>query len=243
MKHLKIIISLALGALAIQVGQGATEFPEYGIHHITHVPITISYPGVYVVDKDLVYTPLASTNNFEKDNGTAIEINASNVSLDLQGHSLSDPTTFNVVYTSSRGIQVGIVGPAALANVLILNGTINGFAYGIFAYGTNIVVEKVAARNQENTGIQAYLIDHCQAYSPGFGPKGQILDPEYQESAGFVAWEVRDSLVEDFGTQIGMSVGHLAIGNTLQEGYIGIILGEGAAQVDDTFIGVEYPYD
>jgi hypothetical protein len=251
MKTINIIFCLGLGALLIQVGRAATEFPENGVHHITHVPVTISFPGIYVVDKDLVFTAIPGGHAYDRDNGTAIQINASNVVLDLEWHSLSDPATY--ADGQSIGISLGNSGTSSspsrqVANVAVVNGTLNGFSWGIEGYGTNLVVSNVAFNYQgwasaELEGVST-LIDHCISYSLSRSKTGEILFTGILgDSNAFRAWEVRNSLVEYCDYGVALYVTHLAIGNTLKYCYIGIILqtSTGATEVNNTLIHVVYP--
>src|SRR5215831_18036620 len=82
---------------------------------ITTVPFTITTEGIYCVTQD-IETNLAA--------GNAIEIDASNVVLDLNGHKLGNLTAG--LGTSARGIHA-----ADRKNIMIKNGTVRGFKFGI----------------------------------------------------------------------------------------------------------------
>ena len=82
---------------------------------ILRVPSTISRPGVYCLARDFA-TAAPS--------GTAITINANDVVLDLNGHTLDG---------SAAGLGTATVGIAATghSNITIKNGTVRGFLAGI----------------------------------------------------------------------------------------------------------------
>jgi len=88
---------------------------SYGQTPITSVPIVISTPGSYIVANPLVYS--ASS-------GAAIVINANNVTIDLNGQTLSCSISSNVAI----GIYV-----YSKTNARIRNGQIDGFNVGFTA--------------------------------------------------------------------------------------------------------------
>jgi hypothetical protein len=87
---------------------------SFGQTIINSLPYTISAPGNYVLGSNLTYSSAA---------GAAITILSSNVTLDLGGHYLYFPGT----PTSNVGVYVHNAG-----NVIIQNGIIAVFHYGIF---------------------------------------------------------------------------------------------------------------
>ena len=82
---------------------------------ITTVPFTITTPGIYCVTQDIT-TNLAA--------GNAIEIDASNVVLDLNDHKLGNLAAG--LGTTARGIRA-----VNRTNITIKNGTVRGFEFGI----------------------------------------------------------------------------------------------------------------
>ena len=109
---------LAAGAMLLSV-------TSYG-QAINSVPYTITQPGAYFLNKDLVYSPLT---------GTAISINSSNVILDFGGHVLTGSRTF---FSPSQATGVALAtNNQPIENVTIRNGTISGFQRGIFLAGVN----------------------------------------------------------------------------------------------------------
>ena len=79
---------------------------------IATLPYTISQPGSYVVVKDLT---LSTTG------ADGITITANNVTLDLNGHTLTGPGKYAGSY--DRGITV----PGYLTNVEVRNGTVRNW--------------------------------------------------------------------------------------------------------------------
>ena len=95
-----------------------TPVPPPASIPITGLPYTISAPGTYTVLADLP---------FSTPGGTAITINASNVILDLGGHTIT-----NFSPPSSTSPASGVYASALhLSGVTVRNGTIAGFDTGI----------------------------------------------------------------------------------------------------------------
>jgi parallel beta-helix repeat protein len=119
---------------------------------ITSVPYTISASGSYYLTKDMNMTSV----------GTAIDISASNVTIDLCGYSLIGPN-------NGIGIYCGISNQ----NVEIRNGTIRNFNIGIAtpAGCDNWRIINIKASNNGNIGIVVdgsnALFDHCTANNNG----------------------------------------------------------------------------
>ena len=84
---------------------------------INSVPFTISQPGNYFLNKNLVFT---------SPTGNAITINSSNVNLDFAGHVL-----FGLDIEGTQAIGVALAQNQFIGNVTIQNGTISGFRIGI----------------------------------------------------------------------------------------------------------------
>lgn len=88
---------------------------SYAQTPITSVPFVINTPGNYIVPNPLVYSPSS---------GAAIVVNANNVTIDLNGQSLSCSMSSNVAI----GIYV-----YSKTNARIKNGQIDQFSVGINA--------------------------------------------------------------------------------------------------------------
>lgn len=121
---------------------------------ISSVPITITSPGTWCFDKDLTFISASI--------GTAIYIQASNVTLDLNSHTLRGPMDGGKLVTgvSGNAYHTGVSVPGVCCttdptlqynNVKIRNGTISGFHYGVTiaanTYGSGYVVEDMQVRD------------------------------------------------------------------------------------------------
>ena len=111
-------------------------------------PITIAHEGSYVLGGDIV-VPNANT--------TAIEITASNVTLDLNGFSIKGPTVCSgapfVTNCSPTGTGRG-VNAAESPSITVRNGTVTGMGeYGVFVGGPGSLVERVHASHNGADGF------------------------------------------------------------------------------------------
>lgn len=115
-------------------------------------PVTISQPGSYRLTGNLEVPDAAAT---------AIQITADDVTLDLNGFSISGPNTCTPNPTrctySGGGIGVMAVGPPGVAspsNVRVMNGVVRGMgSHGIRMMGEGTVVEKVHSVSNGGPGI------------------------------------------------------------------------------------------
>jgi len=88
--------------------------------NITQLPITITQPGTYVLQSDLVTS------------GNGIVIQSDNVTIDLNG--------FTITGSSDASTQAFGISAFDYSNITISNGSIDGFFYGI--YLSDIVASK-----------------------------------------------------------------------------------------------------
>ena len=100
-------------SLAFAAGLTLLSVTSYGQTPIASLPYTISSAGNYYLTQNLTYSGAA---------GNAITVNASNVTIDLNGYQL---VCANSSY-STWGIYANNV-----SNVSVKNGAIAGFAFGI----------------------------------------------------------------------------------------------------------------
>jgi hypothetical protein len=116
-------------------------------------PVVISLPGSYRLAGNLE-VPDAST--------TAIQITADNVTLDLNGFTISGPNTctpnpLHCTYVGAAGIGVMAVGPANVvspANVKVMNGVVRGMgSHGIRMLGDGTLVRNVVSMSNGGPGI------------------------------------------------------------------------------------------
>ncbi|MDI6782931.1 MAG: right-handed parallel beta-helix repeat-containing protein [bacterium] len=131
---MKFLFSVFSGLLILV----SVAFAGEGVIDIAYSPYTISQSGSYIVVKDLT-TPI-DTN--------CITINASNVTIDLNGHTLYGAGT--AVGASGKGIVAG----SAQHNITVTNGVIRDFrTRGIELFGKNCQVSKVKAVSNRTAGI------------------------------------------------------------------------------------------
>jgi hypothetical protein len=145
---------------------GQTDIGSGGIY-------TISEPGTYCMSEDVTFTF-----------GPAITINASNVTLDLQGHYLDGGS--NQVPSA---IQIATGVGSNLHSITIQNGTIQNlsgsspFTHGIGQGGTNSNLANVVIRDMDFynlvglsfgisyalylTVVQSVLIENCATFNGG----------------------------------------------------------------------------
>jgi len=111
-------------------------------------PITISQPGSYKLAGSLV-VPAGSSG---------IVINAANVTLDLDGHSITGGNVcsgaYNVMTCSGSTSSVGVDVAAAATIVSIRNGQISGFGFGV-RVGAGSAVADLRINNISSVGLMA----------------------------------------------------------------------------------------
>jgi hypothetical protein len=104
--------------------------------NITSLPATITAPGSYCLKQDLA-TTISS--------GTAISIEANNVTVDLNGFRLGG---------MSGGPATTALGVVSFKdNITVRNGTIRGYRTNIQLSGNNLLVEDMRIDNARGTGI------------------------------------------------------------------------------------------
>lgn len=111
-------------------------------------PVTIEIPGSYRLSSNLI-VPDRDT--------TAIQILTSNVTIDLNGFSITGPVECTGFPVTSCGPIANGAGISALIdrnNISIFNGTIQAMGAGInLNGGTHILIEKIHAVNNHGDGI------------------------------------------------------------------------------------------
>lgn len=109
---------------------------------ISTAPTTISAPGIYCLDQNISYSRYMES---------AIVINASNVTLDLNGHQIQGDHLGGVVAPASA--TTGIIS-SGNSNVIIRNGTVTGLRNGIsISGGANNLIENMNVSDIVITGI------------------------------------------------------------------------------------------
>jgi parallel beta-helix repeat protein len=110
----------------------------------------ISQPGSYYLTSNL--TGVSNKNG--------IEIITNNVTLDLNGF----------VLRGAGGNSSGIYAPAWRTNITVRNGTVTGWGYmGVWCYVRNMVVERVDASFNGQTGIELSggMVRDCNCHNNG----------------------------------------------------------------------------
>jgi len=227
MKLTRIAIALYLAGGAL--GSGLAARPAAAettqCRAIPFLPHTITSPGVYCLAADL-HTARAT--------GSALEIGASNVVLDLNAHTLDG---------TAAGPSTEAVGIHAFGrqNVTIRNGTVRGFAQGIvlgdrepFTRSEGHVVDGVRVERSTLTGIHVSgrrsLIRHCAVVATGGAP---ARSPDATTHGVFVMGSEHRILDNDvitvspgagtsFGIRVDRQADNLVVGNRVNEATIGI---------------------
>ncbi len=134
-----------------------------GATAITSLPYPITSPGTYYVAVD----------GLSVSNQTAITVSANNVTLDFNGHTLTDSSGL-----SSSSTAINVIGN----NVSIINGQLTGFAYGVFTSGTNTRIENTAGIGITYIGIYSVaantLVRGCRVLDTG-GSTGVVDTSAY----------------------------------------------------------------
>lgn len=144
---LQISLALLFAATAITASAQTT---------ITSIPFTITKSDTYILDKNL------STSS----TGAAITVAASDVVIDLGGHTLKQKATSD----AGEGILVN----ATENNVTVQNGTVSGFNHGLeFDGSQQILIQNLHLFNCEiQIDVQnsfAGLIQNCSFFGSTYG--------------------------------------------------------------------------
>jgi len=126
---------------------------------ITSLPYTISAPGAYTL-----------SNNLTANGTDGIDVNASNVSIDLGGFTLAD------AQKQGAGINVS----SGMSNVSVQNGTITGFYSDVaFFSGSGDTLTNVQVLNFSPFGViveaNNSLIQNCTVVGTGNSAAGILI--------------------------------------------------------------------
>jgi hypothetical protein len=213
---------------------------------ITSFPATIAMPGIYCLESDF-QTNLPT--------GRAITIKSNSVTLDLNGHTISN------LAAGMTTQAVGIYGYRRQA-VTVKNGTIVGFAYAVYMtdkspYETaqaNLVEDIRAYRNTIG-GItmrgHGCIVRGNQIITTGVAPTGS--NSAFGVSVDGPGNRVIDNdivtvIAGDFGSAEGIFFGQagengVAIGNRITDSFNGIVMGQATTKYrDNVTTGVAMPY-
>ncbi len=158
-------------ALAATLVAGVRKEAPPGPDVIASVPHVIHTPGIYRLVDDLC---------FESESGSAILIEADNVTIDLGGHRLSSTTG-----AGGRAVGVAANGHSALS---IRNGTIQGFHFGV----------QVSGAGQDNQVRNVNFADNWYIGLWLEGERSLALNNRIENTGGCA--------LADFTTPIGMRV-------------------------------------
>ena len=181
---------------------------------ITSLPYTITKPGLYVLNENLS-SSLTS--------GNLITVNADNVTVDLQGHSLSGPANYSNevvygIYAEERG------------NATVRNGTISHCQYGVYLLGTL----NASTTNNLNQVVDSLRVTHCVAgivLNTAPGSRVTNCQVTQMDSDGIAisgpGGTVQGCVVNQVGgTGIQLGVGTFARQNSIANAYYGILEGK-----------------
>lgn len=191
-------------------------------------PITLSVPGSYKLTGNLVVP--AGVNG--------IEINASGVTLDLNGFSISGPITCvrdmatsavacNTGPTTSKGIAMNGGGNT------VRNGTVRGFAYGILYAGADQIDGMLIEQNQSGVAAPNHqgartLVRNSRAQFnqyTGFGVADAMVQGCTAGGNGGAGFTATRSVVLDsvaFNNRMeGFKGNNLALGRSVAQGNLG----------------------
>ena len=190
-----------VSAAVVSIDQKSALAGKVTVGDAPGFPVTVSEPGSYRLDSNLVV----------KEAGiTVIEITANDVTIDLGGFSIVGPNTCagTPVECTLLGGGIGVkavadVGPSP-ENVRVMNGTVRGMGgHGIRMMGNGTVVERVHAVSNGGPGIvvgQGSIIDSVAMFN-GSG-------------AAVVGLIVRGTVAMNNGFGIFIRSGGVATGNS-----------------------------
>jgi hypothetical protein len=149
MRSLSSAVALPI-ALTFLLGAAVAGAEQINCTPITSVPTVITDPGIYCLTQDMG-TSMTS--------GSAIEIQANNVVLDLNDHKLRG------VAAGSGTLAYG-VHAFQRRNITIRNGTVRGFYFGIWLQDT---VPNVSTQGHVVEGVRAELNTYVGIEVDGIG--------------------------------------------------------------------------
>lgn len=220
---------LALTAVMTILGGGGDLLPVLAEAHpcttIGRVPFVVRTSGTYCLSRDLTLVT---------ETGSAIEIAADDVVIELQGRRLAG--------AGGPGTQaIGILA-VDRRNITIRNGTVTGFIHGILLQDLTVpppsgghVVEDIRAVDNTFKGIVVYgygnLVRRNHVLRTGgstffganasvyaidvFGPGARVVDND-------VAGAVKQGTGESVGIQFGVTMDALATHNRITDADVGI---------------------
>lgn len=163
---------------------------------ISAIPLIITNSGSYYL----------TTNVMAAWNGYGILILTNDVTLDLNG--------FSITTTNNANTLPGIHFNQPVTNITIMNGSIARFGAGIFAYSTikNVLVSRIQVRNVNGTGI----------YVDNKGSKAEHCSVADCNGTGIYATVV-DNCAVNASAGIGIQAQNVINSSALNAGFDGII--------------------
>jgi parallel beta-helix repeat protein len=158
--------------------------------------------------------------------GHGVTIGASNVTLDLAGHTLAGPT--GTPGDAEIGVIVGF--PIEVEGVTVRNGTITGFGLGVLAWGDGLRIEELTVSHSD----QGYGMDFR-------GDEGVITRSRFVDSGTGIEFHGDDNLVANnsfsHNESFGIFLSDGSIGNTIVDN---VLFGniDGGMNAQPTFSGV-----
>ena len=209
----------------------------YAQTRITSLPYTITTSGTYVLDGSLDYNSSSAV---------AIQINASNVTVDLNGNSINN---------LGAGPATQAVGINAFnkPNVTIRNGQIVGFFRAIQLDGQleslppasrSALVEYVRCAFNVDCGIfltvnYNAVVRNCQISNTGYSPAGTVNNKQgigIYDAQGFGNLIYQNSITQVSGTGIVLGPNDLADGNFVTGATTGIFSADPSSKVKNNTV-------
>ena len=230
--HRLLTLALTFAAAAL-LGASATVHAQTVI---TSLPYTITAKGLYVLNQDL---------SSSQTSGNLITVNASNVTIDFQGHFISgavgntSQTTYGI-YASER------------SNLTVRNGTIAHCQRGVYLNGngsatTNSVnhqVDNLRVTYCYQIGIQiAYgpgsRITNCQVSQTGYSGAVQTLGIYVAGEGTVIQNNVVSNVTANGGNSYGIITDGFSRQNVVSNAYYGVYDGK---YQDNLTTGCTYPF-
>jgi hypothetical protein len=150
-KPVQLLLCLCLVAFATLGFAQVRQINQRTVYGSGGFPYKITQPGSYILEGNLI-VPAGSTDG--------IDISADNVTLDMNGFTISAACSPNV-HTCSSGIGIN----SGNDNTKVTNGSVVGFSVGLQLSGSGVLLDKVSAKFN-TTGVEIYgdgTVRNCSA--------------------------------------------------------------------------------
>ncbi len=156
---MKKFLFIALAAAALIFGAVANAQTQINQANISSFPVVITKPGSYILTSNLNVT--STTSN-------AINIQASNVTLNLNGFSITGPNSCNATSCSGNVSGYGIYASSAYTGTTVENGAVSGFYFDVLLFNGNIhdlaLSSSIICLYAFNSTIRHNLVTYCPTY-------------------------------------------------------------------------------